>query len=130
MATLNAFDVIARYGTWFHGSDDEFTHALILRSGTVLVLAQGLQIVTVRSHHVPEAELAKLKHELEQQIPAGWAQASYAGYNFITDAEGPQASEIAVLGTRAGANLPQPSYYAAPPDSVIGQLVKAIAKID
>jgi hypothetical protein len=123
-------DVLARYGTWYKGDDDEFAHCLVLRSGHCVVLFQGLQVVTVKTHHAPATELDKLKHLLAQQIPPAWPRASYSGYNFITDAEGPSASEIAVFGVRDSDNAPPGQYYAAPADSEVAMLVKTIANID
>jgi hypothetical protein len=48
-------DVIARYGNWYRGDDDLFTHCLILRSGQCQLLGQGLRPVTLRSFKAPVA---------------------------------------------------------------------------
>ncbi len=103
-------DVIARYGNFYRGDDDLFTHCLILRDGQCWLLGQGLRPVTLRNF---------------------WAKASYAGYNFITDAESATASEIAVYGAQPGGSLPGDfDYFVPPPDSDVAKLVKAIARID
>jgi hypothetical protein len=36
--TRTEIGVIARYGNWFHGSDDFFTHCLILNASPLLVI--------------------------------------------------------------------------------------------
>jgi hypothetical protein len=130
MAKNSPNDVLARYGAWYHGDDDLFAHCLILRGGQCALLFQGLQTVTVKLFRAPKAKHERLVALLKQPIPSGWPNASYAGYNFITDAEGPSASEIAVWGVQPGDNRPPGQYYAAPATSEVGQLVKAIAKID
>lgn len=130
MAKTSPNDVLARYGNWYHGSDDLFAHCLILRNGLCVQLYQGLQTVTVKTFKAPVAKINRLRTLLKAKLPDSWANASYAGYNFITDAEGPNASEIAVHGVRASDTRPPGQYYAAPPDSEIGALVKAIAKVD
>src|SRR5437016_156285 len=122
-------DVVARYGNWYRGDDDRFAHCLILRGGPSLLLFQGLQPVTARVAAAPAAKLRALVRLLNQPIPAAWPKASYSGYNFITDAEGAGAGEIAVLGVKPG-EVRSGQYYAAPPDSDVGKLVRAIAKID
>jgi hypothetical protein len=48
----------------------------------------------------PTRKFQRLKMLLAS-IPA-WPPSSYEGYNFITDAKGPQASEIAVYGKKMG----------------------------
>jgi hypothetical protein len=132
MALVKEHDVIARYGAFFKGDDDLFAHCLILKSGTCILLMQGLQAVEVRRHEAPSA----LFHQLEEalgQIPASFAKASYEGYNFITDAESPLGGEIAVYGRHASDPPDSPAsfaYYAAPVGSPIADLVKAIANID
>ena len=123
-------DVLARYGNWFHGDDDLFAHCLIRRSRECVLIFQGIQVVTVKLHRAPEAEHEHLVDLLEQGIPAGWPQASYQGYNFITDAEGPDANEIAVWGVQGGDNRPPGQYYAAPASSEVAALVKQIAQVD
>jgi hypothetical protein len=120
-------DVIARYGNWFKGSDDFFTHCLILRNGERRLLGQGLRAVTLSKSTVSPTKLKKLKAALTP-IPATWADASYAGYNFITDPESPTASEVAVYGKKAGSGLP--GYFVPPAGSEAETLVKAIANID
>jgi hypothetical protein len=120
-------DIIARYGNWFKGDDDFFTHCLILRSGECRLLGQGLRAVTLSKFKAPAAKLKKLKAALAT-IPAAWPDASYAGYNFITDAESPTASEIAVYGKKAGGGLP--GYFVPPVGSEAETLVKVIANID
>lgn len=120
-------EVLARYGNWFKGDDDFFTHCLILRNGECRLLGQGLRVVTLSKFKAPAAKLRKLKHAIAT-IPAAWPDASYAGYNFITDAESATASEIAVYGKKAGVGLP--GYFVPPAGSEAETLVKAIAKID
>lgn len=119
--------VIARYGNWFRGDDDFFTHCLILKNGDCWLLGQGLQQVTLRVFRAPESKFKKLKAALTT-IPAGWANASYTGYNFITDAESPTASEIAVCSTKSGGSLA--GYFVPTAGSEVENLVKAIANID
>lgn len=121
--------VLARYGNLFRGDDEEFAHCLILDDGQCVLLFQGLQVVTVQIEVAGERKYRRLVELVEAGLPSDWPAASYRGYNFITDAEGPDASEIAVLGVPAGGG-PLASYYAAPEDSEIGQLVKAIAQVD
>jgi hypothetical protein len=72
----------------------------------------------------------KLKAALAT-IPEAWPAASHKGYNFITDAESPTATEIAVYGVKPGGSQPGDSAYFVPPTgSDVEQLVKAIARID
>jgi hypothetical protein len=126
MAT-SGIGVIARYGNWFRGDDDLFTHCLILKNGECWLLGQGLQQVTLRVFKAPALKFKKLKAALGS-IPAAWPNASYGGYNFITDAESPTASEIAVYGKKPGGSLA--GYFVPPAGSVVENLVKAIAHID
>lgn len=51
--------------------------------------------------------LSQLRRAETKRRPAAWAQSSYdnAGYNFITNAEGPNAREIAVYGKQPGQTL-------------------------
>jgi len=130
MAETSPNDVIARYGNFYRGDDDLFAHCLVRRRGQSVLLFQGLQTVTVRLFDPDEERHRHLAELLEQPIPSGWSQASYQGYNFITDAEGPNANEIAVYGVQPGDPRPPGQYYAAPADSEVGKLVKDIAKID
>jgi hypothetical protein len=130
MAKSSPNDVIARYGKWYHGDDDLFAHCFVRRSGKSLRLFQGLQTVTVQLFDPEEAKHRQLAELLEQPIPGGWPKASYQGYNFVTDPEGPDASEIAVYGVQPGDPRPPGEYYAAPADSDVAKLVKEIAKID
>ena len=125
-----AHNVIARYGTFFQGSDDLFTHCLILDNGECWLLGQGLRPVTLRTFKAPVAKFKKLTAALATTIPAAWPEASYTGYNFITDAESPTATEIAVFGLKAGDQPPLGSYFVPPPDSPVAKLVKGIARID
>jgi hypothetical protein len=123
-------DVIARYGNFYRGDDGLFTHCLIQRDGQCWLLGQGLRPVTLRSFKAPVSKFKKLTAALAT-IPASWATASYVGYNFITDAESANASEIAVFGVKPGGSLPADGeYFVAPPDSDVAKLVKAIARID
>jgi hypothetical protein len=119
--------VIARYGNWYKGDDDFFTHCLILKNGHCWLLGQGLQQVTLKVFKARAAKFKQLKATLAS-IPAGWAAASYSGYNFITDAESPTASEIAVYGKQPGGSLA--GYFVPPAGSAVEALVKAIANID
>lgn len=121
-------DVLARYGAFYHGDDDEFAHCFVLRDGRCNLLFQGLEAVITSTFDAPDKEFDDLVDLLAQGIPADWSRASYTGYDFVTDAEGPNASEIAVYGVQSGNPLAE--YYAAPVDSDIGKLVKAIAKVD
>ena len=119
--------VIARYGNWYHGDDDFFTHCLILKNGECWLLRQGLEQVTVRVFKARHSKFKQLKTALAS-IPAGWPTATYSGYNFITDAESSTASEIAVYGKKTGGSLA--GYFVPPAGSVVEGLVKAIAHID
>jgi hypothetical protein len=123
-------DVLARYGNFYRGDDDLFAHCFVLRSGHCVLLFQGLEAVTMKQFKAPVGKHRQLVTLLKQPIPAAWGPASYAGYNFVTDPEGPNATEIAVYGVQPGDTRPPGQYYAAPPTSPVGQLVKAIAKID
>jgi hypothetical protein len=125
-----ANNVIARYGNFFQGDDDFFTHCLILDNGECWLLGQGLRPVTLRTFKAPAAKFKKLTDALATDIPAAWAEASYAGYNFITDAASPAATEIVVFGLKAGTPPALGSYFVPPPDSDIAKLVKEIADID
>jgi hypothetical protein len=130
MAETSPNDVIARYGNFYRGDDDLFAHCFVRRSGQSVLLFQGLQTVTLRLFDPDEEKHRHLAELLEQPIPSGWPQASYQGYNFVTDPQGPNASEIAVYGVQPGDPRPPGEYYAAPADSEVGELVKDIAKID
>jgi hypothetical protein len=123
-------DVIARYGNWYRGDDDLFTHCLIMKDGQCWLLGQGLRPVTLRNFKAPVSKFKKLTAAITT-IPASWATASYVGYNFIMDAESATASEIAVFGVKLGGSLPADGqYFVAPSDSDVAKLVKAIAMID
>jgi len=118
--------VLARYGNFYHDDDDFFTHALILKNGECWLLGQGLNEVFVRVFKARAGKFRQLKAALSS-IPAAWPRSSYGGYNFITDAEGPNANEIAVFGKQSG----QVGQYYVPPAGSQGEaLVKAIANID
>jgi hypothetical protein len=124
-------DVLARYGNYYQGSDDLFAHCLILRNGHCVLLLQGLEVVTVRYHRAPPEEFEQLVQLLARAIPAGWLPATYQGYNFITDPEGPAAREIAVYGEQPGDDTRPPGeYYVAPTNSEVADFVKRIAQID
>src|SRR3979411_212787 len=92
-----AHNVIARYGNFFRGDDDFFTHCLILDDGHCWLLGQGLREVTLRVFKAPGEKFEQLIAALATIIPAGWGESSYTGYNFITDAQSPTAMEIAVF---------------------------------
>lgn len=130
MAKTSANDVIARYGNWYRGDADLFAHCFVRRSSQSVLLFQGLQTVSLQLFDPEEAKHRQLAELLEQPIPGGWPKASYQGYNFVTDPEGPNASEIAVYGVQPGDPRPPGEYYAAPTDSDVAKLVKEIAKID
>ena len=130
MARTSPNDVIARYGNWYRGSDDLFAHCFVRRNGQSILLFQGLQTVSLKLFDPPAAKHRELAKLLKEPIPSAWPQASYQGYNFVTDPEGPAANEIAVYGVQPGDPRPPGEYYAAPADSEIGKLVKAIAKVD
>jgi hypothetical protein len=125
-----AQNVIARYSNFFQGDDDFFTHCLILDNGECWVLGQGLREVTLRVFKAPVEQFEKLIAALAAVIPDGWGEASYTGYNFITDAHSAMAREIAVFGLKAGDQPALGTYYVPPPDSDVAQLVKEIARID
>jgi hypothetical protein len=118
--------VLARYGNWYRGDSDFFTHALILTNGECWLLGQGLDEVFVRVFKAPAGKFRQLKAAL-RSIPAGWPLSSYGGYNFITDTEGPNANEIAVFGKQSPQKV---GYYVPPAGSQVEALVKAIANID
>ena len=125
----NEGDIIARYGNFYRGDPDLFTHCLILRNGQCWLLGQGLRPVTLRNFKAPVSQFKKLTAALAT-IPASWVTASYDGYNFITDAESATASEIAVYGVKSGGSPADFEYFVPPPDSDVAKLVKAIAGID
>lgn len=125
-----ANNVIARYGNFFQGDDDFFMHCLILDNGECWLLGQGLRAVTLGVFKAPTAKLKKLTAALATTIPTEWAEASYTGYNFITDAEAPTGTEIAVFGLKAGDLPTLGRYFVPPPNSDVAKLVKGIAKID
>ena len=126
----DGLEVLARYGNFYHGDDDEFAHCFLLRDGRCVLLFQGLQAVFISTREAPKDEYDQLVDLLDKGIPAGWPPSSYSGYNFVTDARSTTASEIAVYGVQPGDTRPVGEYYAAPADSDIGRLVKAIAKVD
>ena len=119
--------VIARYGNWYRGDDDLFTHCLILKNGECWLLGQVLEQVVLRLFKANALKFKQLKSALAS-IPASWPTASYSGYNFITDAESATASEVAVYGKKPGGSLP--GYFVPPAGSQVELLVKAIARID
>lgn len=121
--------VLARYGNWYHDDDDFFTHCLILKNGECWLLGQGLNEVFVRVFNARAGKFRQLKTALSS-IPAAWPQSTYDpnGYNFITDATGPNANEIAVFGKQPGQKIGQ--YYVPAAGSQVETLVKAIANID
>lgn len=102
---------------------------VILKNGECWLLGQGLNEVFVRVFKARAGKFRQLKAALTA-IPAAWPQSTYetAGYNFITDAEGPNANEIAVFGKQPGQKIGQ--YYVPPAGSPVEGLVKAIANID
>jgi hypothetical protein len=59
-------DVIARYGNFYRGDDDLFTHCLILRDGQCWLLGQGLRPVTLRNFRL--SAFASTKSGLSGQI--------------------------------------------------------------
>ena len=85
--------------------------------------------VFVRVFRARAAKFRQLKSALSP-IPAAWPQSIYDpnGYNFITDAMGPNANEIAVFGKQPGQKIGQ--YYVPPAGSHVETLVKAMANID
>lgn len=125
-----AHNVIARYGNFFQGDDDLFTHCLILDNGECWLLGQGLREVTLRVFKAPDEKFEQLTAALATTIPDGWAEASYAGYNFITDAESSTATEVAVFGLKANDTPTLGKYYVPAPGSDVEKLVKEIAGID
>lgn len=123
-------NVIARYGNFFQGDDDLFTHCLILDNGECWLLGQGLREVTLRIFEAPDEKFEQLTAALATTIPDAWAEASYTGYNFITDAESSTATEIAVFGLKANDPPALGNYYVPPSGSGVEKLVKEIARID
>jgi hypothetical protein len=119
--------VIARYGNFYRGDSDFFTHCLIMKTGECWLLGQGLEQVLLHTRKANAAKFRQLKAALAS-IPAAWPKASYVGYNFITDAEGPNAREIAVYGKQPGGSLA--GYFVPAAGSQVETLVKAIANID
>ena len=122
--------VLARYGNWYKGDDDFFTHVLILKNGHCLRLGQGLTEVFLHSFKANASKFRQLKAALSS-IPAAWADSSYDanGYNFITNAlDNATATEIACFGKKPGNNVGD--YYVPPAGSSVEALVKAIANID
>jgi len=120
--------VLARYGNFYRGDSDYFTHALILENGECWLLGQGLQQVYTRAFKAKHSEFEQLKTTLAS-IPAAWAPSSYGGYNFITNAEDPATrNEIAVYGQQASGSLA--GYFVPAAGSQVEALVKAIAQID
>ncbi len=123
-------NVIARYGNFFQGDDDLFTHCLILDNGECWLLGQGLREVTLSVFKAPEEAFNKLTTALTTPIPAEWTEASNTRYNFITDPTSPTATQITVFGLRANDPPALGSYYVPPAGSDIERLVKEIANID
>lgn len=119
---------LARYGNFYRGDDDFFTHALILKNGECWLLGQGLTEVFVRVFKARAGKFRQLKAALSS-IPAAWPRSSYDtnGYNFIPDVGGANENEIAVFGKQPGQKIGQ--YYVPPAGSQVEALVKAIANI-
>src|SRR5580700_11301702 len=107
--------VIARYGNWYKGDDDLFTHCLILDNGECWLLGQGLRATSLRIFKAPDEKFEKLIAAIAATIPAAWADANYTGYNFITDAESPAATQIAVFGRQASDPPALGRYFVPPP---------------
>ena len=120
--------VLARYGNFFRGDDDFFTHCLILKNGECWLLGQGLQEVHVHVFKANAADFHQLQSHLTT-IPAAWPSSSYNGYNFITDVENSAVrNEVAVYGLQPGNTLS--GYFVPPSSSSVETLVKTIANID
>src|SRR5690349_9084561 len=111
MARATPNDVIARYGNWYRGSDDLFAHCFVRRSGQSILLFQGLQTVSLKLLDPPAAKHRQLAMLLKEPIPGEWLAASYQGYDFVTDPQGPNANEIAVYGVQPGDTRPPGQYY-------------------
>jgi hypothetical protein len=109
-----------------HQNDDCFTHCLILKNGKCWILGQGLEQVYLRVFKAPEAEFKKLKTALNA-VPAAWPLCRYGGFNFMTDAEGTNASQIAAYGKRPGGRLA--GYFVPPSSSQIEALVRPSPKV-
>jgi len=120
----SGLEVVARYGNWYQGDDELFCHCLILRNGQLLWLTQGAPAVTIRQGTASAKTLAALLAALEK-LPKGSPKSSYAGTDFITDAD-----EVAVLGVREGDADKKRRYYAAHPGSEAARLVREISGID
>jgi hypothetical protein len=120
--------VIARYGNFFRGDDELFTHCLITKNGDCYLLGQGLEEVFLRTFKAPVEKLEKLTDSIAT-IPVEWSKSSYEGYNFITDPESPLGNEIAVFGVQPGGRK-DGDYFVPPADSDVAKLVKSIANID
>ena len=66
----SSYNVLARYGNFYHGGDDLFAHCLILRNGHCIRLFQGLEVVTAPYDRAPDAEHDQLVSLLAAGIPA------------------------------------------------------------
>lgn len=67
MATPNlGKSVIARYGNWFRGDDDFFTHVLILENGECWRLGQGLEVVKAHRFKAPARKIEPAEGAAEQ----------------------------------------------------------------
>ncbi|HLX41042.1 MAG TPA: hypothetical protein VKR42_10950 [Ktedonobacteraceae bacterium] len=130
MSNSKAHNVIARYGNWYRGDDDLFTHCLILDNGECWLLGQGLRAASLRVFKAPEEKFEQLTAAIAATIPAAWADAGYTGYNFITDPESPAATQIAVFGRQVSDPPALGRYFVPPAGSEVETLVKEIAKID
>ena len=91
------------------------------------------ELIGVEAHRAREVDrtLADLIHHDAEDGDVGALDVGAAELLRVErDPEGPDANEIAVYGLQPSDTRPPGEYYAAPADSEIGKLVKAIAKID
>ncbi|HEV3092976.1 MAG TPA: hypothetical protein VGY30_00515 [Solirubrobacteraceae bacterium] len=130
MGHTSGSEVLARYANWFKGDDDEFADCFVLGSGERVRLFQGLRAVTMQVDRADTRKHERLLALLRNGIPAAWKVSSYSGYNFVPDAEEPDAEEISVYGTQETNQGPVEGYFSVPPEAPVATLVKEIAKVD
>jgi type II secretory pathway component PulJ len=97
--------VIARYGNWYHGDDDFFTHCLILKNGECWLLGQGLEQVTARVFKAHHSKLKKLKAALSPIPLDGRVRATAGTISLRTQNRQPRA-RLQFTGSRQVAHWP------------------------